>query len=53
MANAQTARVYYFGDKLIDLRKFIERLAYAREIYVASQLEARALQLFKGFPGDW
>ena len=53
MANVQTARVYYFADKLIDLHKFIERLAYAREICVATQLEARALQLFKGFPSDW
>jgi hypothetical protein len=43
MANVQTARVYYFADKLVDLRKFIERLAYAQEIYVVTQLEARAM----------
>jgi len=43
MTNVQTARAYYFADKLINLRKFIERLAYAREIYVTPQLEARAM----------
>lgn len=43
MTNVQTARTYYFADKLTDLRKFIGRLAYAREIYVTTQLEARAM----------
>jgi len=44
MLNLRTAygntQGYYFSDKLMDLSKFIERLAYTREIYVATQLEA-------------
>jgi SAM-dependent methyltransferase len=30
---------YYFSDELLDLTKFIERLAYTREIYVCTEIE--------------